>query len=138
MSSGEQPEVRYTFKKYEKLCYRRSFDILFEHRQQVRAGRIRIVYAFDLPPDLVTFHLMVAFSVPKRAFKKAVDRNLLKRRLREATRLHKAPLIQQLRDRNRNAAILIIYQARRIEPYAVIEPDVIKGFNRLQEKLLND
>ena len=80
---------KHTFPKEEKLCYRRSFDLLFAHRHTFKCGRLWVIYLFDLPPELVTAPQMAAFSAPKRNFKRAVDRNLLKRRLREAYRLHK-------------------------------------------------
>ena len=135
MNSGQGPEVKYTFKKSEKLCYRRSFDILFQDRKSVRAGRLRIFYAFDLPPALVTAPLMVAYAVPKRNFKKAVTRNLLKRRLREATRLHKHSLIQDLDAAGRNLAILIRFSDRTPAPYYKIERDLVRAFQQLQGQL---
>lgn len=60
-------------------------------------------------------HAQVAFAVPKRAFKKAVDRNRLKRRMREAYRRNKGSFDMK------GLAILLVYSAKQEETYPVIE-----------------
>lgn len=77
----------------------------------------------------------MAVSVPKRLFRKAVDRNLLKRRIREAYRLNKPGLYESLRQNNQNLKLLIQYQHKEILNYKTIEKALISALTRLAGQL---
>ena len=77
----------------------------------------------------------MAVSVPKRLFKKAVDRNLLKRRIREAYRLNKNILGALLQEKNMALRLVIQYQHKEIAKFQVIEEGLIKGFSKLADLL---
>ena len=74
----------------------------------------------------------VAFSVPKRQFKRAVDRNRLKRLLRESYRLQKSELYETLIQANSRIALSIIYIAKEELPYAKIYPAITKAISKLK------
>jgi ribonuclease P protein component len=125
--------VRYTFDKKERLCSRRSFDLLFADRKSFNAGRLWLIYKLDLPPELVTSPLMIAFAVPKKSFKRAVDRNLIKRRMREAYRLHKGPVTEYFREKGMHVAFLIKYNPKEILSFKDIEKDMRYALRRIQK-----
>lgn len=76
-----------TFNKEERLCSRKLLDLLFKDGSSFLLYPYRISYLFvdaDSP-----FPAQVVINVSKKRFKKAVDRNQIKRRSREAYRLQK-------------------------------------------------
>lgn len=67
---------------------KRAFEYIFEHGSSYRAGVLKFIFCTAVPDELVQAPVSVAFAAPKRLFKRAVDRNYIKRRMRESYRLH--------------------------------------------------
>ena len=125
-----QVSTRYTFKKSERLCSRILMDRLFQgDNHSVSAYPLRAVF---LPFDLTEQEgVSVLMSVPKKRFHDAVDRNRVKRQLREAYRKHKHALAEQMATRKQGLLIAFIYVSAQIESTAYIE----KRMTRLLEKI---
>jgi len=71
----------------EKLKSKKLLDALFSSGKKINGFPIKLVYKpLDFEDDCL---IKVGVSVPKRNFKKAVDRNRIKRLMREAYRLNK-------------------------------------------------
>ena len=77
----------YSFKKYEKLKSKKGIEQLFAEGRSVSVFPLRLVFLQTTFKDAIP--LKVGVSVSKRNFKKAVDRNRIKRLLRETYRLNK-------------------------------------------------
>jgi ribonuclease P protein component len=93
---------------------------------------LRIIYLTRIPDPVTP---AMAVSVPKRLFRRAVDRNLLKRRIREAYRLNKSELYQLLENKQTGLHLIIQYQKREIESFKIIEQAVIEGLSMMRDKL---
>ena len=76
-----------TFPKSEKLCGERSVDELYKHGKRFVAWPMRVTYM-----EVVDEGSQVLIWAPKALFKHAVDRNRLRRQMREAYRLNKSIL----------------------------------------------
>ena len=96
--------MSYTYSKNEKLKSKKLIEQLFSEGKSVSAFPLRMVYlktTFD-----ENTNIKVGVSVSKRHFKKAVDRNRLKRLLREAYRLNKLTFFN---NSSESYALMILY-----------------------------
>jgi ribonuclease P protein component len=77
------------------------------------------------------FPVQCLFSVSKRNFKKAVDRNKIKRLTREAYRMNKLPLYENLRIHDKNVALALVYTGKQIPKFTGLEAKIINIIKRL-------
>ena len=120
----------YTFTKEERLCNKRLIDELFRNGSSFLVYPFKVSWLIAAEPQL--YPAQVLFSVPKKRYKHAVDRNLLKRRMREAYRLNKEQyLYLPLKDMEKQIVFSIGYIGKEIAEYAFIEKKMLKLLNSL-------
>lgn len=118
--------MNYSFGKEEKLKSRKQIQRLFAEGETIVRYPVKLVY---LKSSAEKLH-QVAVSVPKRNFKKATDRNRLKRLLRESYRLNK----QQLPVKSRGYFLMFIYLGKDFYTFDRIQNSVITLLNELDKK----
>lgn len=113
------------FPKKEKIKSRKTIDQLFSE------GKSRVQYPVKMLyiPSEIEVH-QAAFSVPKRNFKRAVDRNRIKRQLREAYRLNK----HILSDSTEKFALFFIFLGKENPQYRQIEKSMKKLLVQVKNK----
>ncbi|MNK79978.1 ribonuclease P [compost metagenome] len=121
----------YTFRKEERLCSRKHLDLLFKNGSSFLLYPFRVSYLFiDQPADVPA---QVVINVPKKRYKRAVDRNLLKRRIREAYRLNKQNQLYLPLPTDKGLLLLSIqFVGKDKYAFAFIEKKLIATFKRFQ------
>jgi ribonuclease P protein component len=124
----------FTFKKSEHLTNHRLIDDLFAkkgksiHARPLLLAYIPIKHSPSIPAQ-------VLISVGKKKHKRAVDRNLIRRRIKEAYRLNKHILYNHLLEKEMSLAIAFLYLDKEIASYATIEKQVIFALNEAVKRI---
>ncbi len=125
----------YRLRRVERLKHRKVIRSLFQKGHSFHHYPLRIVYA-EHPDRSVKVPVQFTVSVGKRRFKRAVDRNLLRRRIREAYRSQKPDLYRRLANRQAPPlAVLIIYTGKEILEYTALEKAMQQIVRRLPKRL---
>ena len=123
---------RFTFKKNERLCSLKAIDELYTSGQNFYTPVFKVIY--KLQSEAFTPPCKIVFSVPKRSFKRAVDRNLIKRRIREAYRNNKHNVYTHLTESKTYLHVLFIYTSKKILSYEEITSGVQQNLQGLINK----
>ena len=126
--------TRNTFKKNERLCSRILMDYLFQGDNRTASSYpIRAVF---LPvEEEMQKGVSVLISVPKKRFHDAVDRNRVKRQIREAYRKNKHALVEQVAQSGKGLLVAFIYVSAEIESTEYVEKRVIRLLDKIGAEL---
>lgn len=122
----------FSLSKGERLSGKKAISALFLWGNGVTVPPFRFLY---LPASGTPYPVRIAITVPKRLFRKAVDRNLLKRRIREAYRLQKPELYGQLSGKGVAIHLIIQYQHGEVMPFDTLSKALHKGLEKLLSEL---
>lgn len=118
-----------TFKKDERLHGKKSIQRLFSKGRSYNLSSFKIYWQEVKTEN--EYPVQVLIAVSKRTIRKAVRRNLLKRRIREAYRKNKSNFYKILTNRKKHYHLAIVYIGREIIPYQDIEKKIIQILERL-------
>lgn len=114
--------MRFFFRKREKLTSENEIELLFKGGKSNFIYPIKVIFVKSEHP----VESKVLITASKRYLKKAVERNLLKRRMREAYRLNSSVLKSILIEKNIKISIAFIYTSSKIIAFDKIEAIIIK------------
>ena len=126
---------QFGFRKRERLVSLRLIDELFGggHSRSVAAFPLRAVF-MQRPRGAHDEPLQMLISVPKKFFHHAVDRNRVKRQVREAWRLHKSLLAEALAS-DKQLLIAFVWTSDTLLPTSAVAERVANLPRRITEKL---
>ena len=122
---------RATFTKQERLVSRKRIDMLFSGSRSVAAYPLRAVYINTVRAGEDAVQLLI--SVPKKRFHHAVDRNRVKRQIREAYRKNKW-LIYDALPADKQLLLAFVWLSDRHLPSAEVEHRVVSLLQRVAEE----
>ena len=118
---------RYFFKKEDKLKSRKAIDELFAKGKSFSNYPLKIIW---LPQNRLAA-LQAGVGVSSRNFKKAVDRNRIKRLIRESYRLQKNELQHYLLQNNKTLSVFFLYVGKELPAYEIIFDKMQMALSRL-------
>lgn len=125
------PLKEFSYNKNEKLKSRKQLQQIFSTGKTFTIFPLKVFYQLVDEQDNI---IKTGVGVSKKNFKKAVDRNRIKRLLREYYRTQKIPLHNSLLNNNKKLAIFILYIDKVLPAYNLIQQKMLQ----VTERLLNE
>jgi ribonuclease P protein component len=121
--------LRHTFHKSERLCNKVIINKLFSNGHRFTNIPFKVYWQKKTKEECPEIRVLII--VPKRLYKKSVDRNRLKRQIKEVYRLQKHILYDYFNNKEENIDIAFVYIAAESISFKDIENKIISIFNRL-------
>jgi len=121
----------FTLKRSERLKSRKTIAALFASGQGVSVGQVRALSLLAPHPE---GGVQVGFSAPARQFRQAVQRNRVKRLMREAWRLQQEPLRAHFEGGSERLNIFLIYRGGVVPDQASVMSQVAAVIQKLQQR----
>ena len=123
----------FEFPKKQKLCNETAIKEMFSNGNSFVIHTIRLVWKEQVNSDDVAIKSIIV--VPKKQLKLAADRNIVRRRMKEAYRLNKSTIENSLKNKGKQFNIAIVYQNDKRLSYKVIEEKIKLILGRLREEI---
>lgn len=132
-----QAHIDESLPKAFKLCSLKKIEQLFAQGQLIKAYPIRLMYIVEerAPNEAIDAPFQVLFSAPKRRFKRAHDRNYIKRLMREVLRKNKAALIDGLQMNNKKLVFSLTFVADERPAFQLLEQKLCKALDQLIKEI---
>ncbi len=129
MSAGN-----HTYSRSEKLKSRKVLSTLFTGGKTISVFPVKL---FWMPAGNTTEQpVQAGVGVSARHFAKAVDRNRIKRLLREGYRLNKQPLLATLKTHEKQIAVFFLYIGKELPDHVILTEKMQQALTKLEEQIV--
>jgi ribonuclease P protein component len=125
----EGPQISNKFQKEDRLYSRKSIELLFEKGKVHHINPFRLV--FKISEGNPAGGLVTLVAVPKKQLKRSVDRNRMKRLMREAFRTRNHALKSYLMENKVFMELAIVYTSKKLLSFASVDKGMIMVLNYL-------
>ncbi len=119
-----------TFRKPEKICNQNQIDRLFKEGKSLKSGQFRLLFLETEFSGNPAVQLLIA--VPKKSLRHAVDRNRMKRLIREAYRHSKHKILEVYSTDKNHCDIAVVFNGKE----CVSQADTLTAINELMARLI--
>ena len=119
---------QFSLGKSERLKSRKLTELLFKEGKKISQGNLRIYYLILEDP---TPGLLFGVGVSTKLFKKATERNRIRRLIRESYRLQKNPLKEQTISQKKQLLIFFVFNGKEMPAYKEVFENTTKAITRL-------
>jgi ribonuclease P protein component len=125
-----------TWTKAEKLKSRKRIEWVFKEGKSLSVFPFKVFYLL-VPPaaPAPSAPLQAGFGAGSRHFKKAVDRNRIKRLSREAYRVQKQPLMDHLAEKGISMALFIVYTGKELPDHSTVKAKIGVALQKLIKEI---
>ncbi|HEX6168220.1 MAG TPA: ribonuclease P protein component [Chitinophagaceae bacterium] len=128
---------RFTLGKDERLKSRKQIEKLFAEGKSFAVNPFRVYFIVNGQLSMVDSggYLQFGVGVSNRNFKRAVDRNRIKRLTREAWRLQKNELNEQVKKTQKQLNVFFIYTGKELPDFTTVKDKVAVALKKLAVKI---
>lgn len=126
-------DTSFRLRKKERLCSKKQIGELFEDSNSFFVYPFRVIWR--MTDEQRDFPVQFAISVGKRRIKRAVKRNYLKRRIKEAYRLNKHIITDDLTGKSLD--VMLVYMTSDMKEFSDIEPSMVKLLKRMNVEIVS-
>jgi ribonuclease P protein component len=123
--------LRNTFRKPEKICNQNQIDALFKDGKSLKSGLFRLI--FNETEKSGSSAVQVLIAVPKKSLRHAVDRNRMKRLIREAYRLNKHKINEVYIRNGKHCDLAVVFNGVK----CVTQAETNIAINELLDRLIH-
>ncbi|MDE3235030.1 MAG: ribonuclease P protein component [Bacteroidota bacterium] len=123
----------FSYGAIEKLKSRKLLEQVFTKGRSFSVFPLKVFYI--LVDEPLNFPLKTGVGVSSRNFKKATDRNRIKRLLREAYRLNKKELLQKITDEKKQVAVFFLYIDKTLPSLAIVQQKMMVALDKLANQV---
>lgn len=126
-------DIKNTYSKNEKLKSRKALEGLFARGKSFSIFPIKVFYT--LSEEVNSGNVQAGVGVSSRIFKKANDRNRVKRLLREVYRTQKHPLYAAMEQKTPSLNVFFLYIGKELPEFAALKETMEKVLEKLVRKI---
>jgi ribonuclease P protein component len=126
---------QFTLGKNERLKSRKQIEKLFAEGKSFVMNPFRVYYIVNGEWSIVNSFLQFGVGVPNKNFKRAVDRNRIKRLTREVWRLQNVELKEKMKTSGKQLNVFFIYTGKELPDFRIVKDKVAVALKKLEIKI---